>query len=99
MTFPYVLWRTVLQGFFREAILWFNLNHQNVLKFKGIADEVPGLPGVCMVLQWAENGDLRKYLDQLVRNGLRGLIYVDKVDQWVCWLPSFVMTSPRPFAM
>ncbi len=64
-------------------MLWFNLDHRHILKFKGITENVVGISGPCMILQWAENKDLSRYLDGLVLGGLNGPKYVRKIDKWV----------------
>ncbi len=75
-----------IQHFFREAVLWFNIDHKNVIKVEGIAHELDGLSEFCIVLQWAENRDLRHHLDRLIIEGLAGQEYVRKVNKWVCCL-------------
>ncbi len=49
-----------------------------------------------MVLQWAENRDLRHYLDTLVQKGLSGSEYVVKVNKWVRGYVSLGGTSDLP---
>lgn len=75
-----------LKEFYREAVLWFNLDHKHVLQFRGISEEPDNLPGLCMILQWAENQDLQHYLETLVIEGLCGPLFVSKVNRWVCGL-------------
>lgn len=44
------------------------LDHEHILPFLGIADDV--FPGtVCMVVNWMENGSLRQYLKTQLQAG------------------------------
>ncbi|TCD61804.1 hypothetical protein EIP91_007890 [Steccherinum ochraceum] len=53
------------QAFNREAILWMNLSHPNILQFWGVSTDVFRHPAICMVLPWMPNGNIRQYRDQL----------------------------------
>ncbi|KAK1224261.1 hypothetical protein PQX77_012839 [Marasmius sp. AFHP31] len=50
-----------LAEFCREALLWRQLDHPNVLSFLGVNVELFA-PGFCLVLPWMENGDILSYL-------------------------------------
>lgn len=64
-------------------MLWFNLDHKHILKFKGISEGLDYIPGPCMILQWGENMDLGRHLDRLVSKGLTGPEFARKVHKWV----------------
>ena len=53
-----------IQKFFREALLWRDLSHPNVLPFYGIDFET-FLPRACMVSPWMPNGTLIKHIEDL----------------------------------
>ncbi|KAK7686491.1 hypothetical protein QCA50_010088 [Cerrena zonata] len=47
--------------FAREALLWRQMKHENVLEFHGIdMVQFPSMP--CMVLPWVEHGNIRHYM-------------------------------------
>ncbi|KAJ3485094.1 hypothetical protein NLI96_g5191 [Meripilus lineatus] len=70
--------------FYREAVLWYNTNHTHILKFHGVFGQIGDPSGLCMVLQWAENQDLSKYLDILVtQQHLSGQEYISTVNLWL----------------
>lgn len=52
----------VMQVFCREAALWSQLKHMNVLPFYGIYKLQDSHERVCLVSPWMENGTLREYL-------------------------------------
>ncbi|KAL0058989.1 hypothetical protein AAF712_014304 [Marasmius tenuissimus] len=54
--------KTVLE-FCREALVWRQLDHPNVLPFLGVNTDLFA-PGFCLVLPWMENGDILKYMKQ-----------------------------------
>ena len=63
-------------------MLWFNLKNRYILPFWGISEDV--LPGISMVLPWAEHGDVMKYLDDLVcRRGVVGPHFLITVNRCV----------------
>ncbi|KAH8105621.1 kinase-like domain-containing protein [Phellopilus nigrolimitatus] len=54
-------WKNVHRELCKEAILWRNLKHKNILPFLGLcANEFA--PRIAMVSLWMKNGDLRSYL-------------------------------------
>ncbi|TCD61327.1 hypothetical protein EIP91_008588 [Steccherinum ochraceum] len=72
------------QAFLREAILWMNLSHTNVLPFAGVAEEVFKNPTLCMVLPWMPNGNIRQYRDEMQGQGkLDGPLFDMQISQWL----------------
>ncbi|KAF9448603.1 kinase-like protein [Macrolepiota fuliginosa MF-IS2] len=51
-----------LKGFTREAIVWKQLNHPNLLPFYGIYQLDDRNGRVCLVSPWMENGNISEYL-------------------------------------
>lgn len=77
-----------LQLLYREAVLWYNIDHSNILTFTGVSERIPQLPGLSFVLPWAEHMDLARYLDNLRSEGLSGKACVQKINKWVRFLLS-----------
>ncbi|EFI27044.1 TKL/TKL-ccin protein kinase [Coprinopsis cinerea okayama7 len=86
---------SIIRGYGREAILWSQLHHPNVLPFYGIylwPSEDSGPTWVCLLSPWMANGNLSQYLEArpaldrmpLVRDIARGLNYLHSLD------PSFI---------
>ncbi|TCD68025.1 hypothetical protein EIP91_011636 [Steccherinum ochraceum] len=72
------------QAFLREAILWMNLSHDNVLRFIGVAEDVFRNPSVCMIIPWMHNGNIRQYRDKLQTDGkLAGPAFEEHVNEWL----------------
>jgi serine/threonine protein kinase len=44
----------------REAVIWKDLSHRNVLPLLGVSDSKPPY----MLSEWMKNGDLRNYLEK-----------------------------------
>ncbi|KAF9443254.1 kinase-like protein [Macrolepiota fuliginosa MF-IS2] len=53
-----------LKGFTREAIVWKQLNHPNLLPFCGIYQLDDGNGRICLVSPWMENGNIIEYLKE-----------------------------------
>lgn len=71
------------QAFYRECILWKSLNHQHVLPFYGVAEDLFS-NSVCIILPWMENGRIRDYVERLRRHGrLMGQDFPAAVVHWV----------------
>ncbi|THU86153.1 kinase-like protein [Dendrothele bispora CBS 962.96] len=51
----------IISDFRREALLWRQLNHPNLLAFLGVNTELFA-PGFCLVSPWMANGDVISYL-------------------------------------
>ncbi|KAK7437368.1 Rho guanine nucleotide exchange factor [Stygiomarasmius scandens] len=52
------------KAFLKEAILWKQLNHPNVLPFLGLYFLDATKHRICLISPWMENGNLRKYLSK-----------------------------------
>ena len=63
--------------------MWKGLKHKNVLPFLGVSEGV--FEGVlCMVSPWLENGNVRRYLRDVVNRGeLSGKTYFETIYRWV----------------
>ncbi|KAL0066403.1 Rho guanine nucleotide exchange factor [Marasmius tenuissimus] len=77
----------MIKAFTREAMIWRNLNHPNILPFTGMYwfNEAQGQ--LCLVSPWMENGNLLQFLtnnsdvdhttqQQLAKNVAQGLAYL-----------------------
>ncbi|KAJ7575172.1 kinase-like domain-containing protein [Mycena floridula] len=53
----------LLKDFCREALLWKQLDHPNVLPFLGVTLELFA-PSFCLVSPWMSNGNVMQYLEQ-----------------------------------
>ncbi|KAJ7933117.1 kinase-like domain-containing protein, partial [Mycena leptocephala] len=53
---------TLLKGFRKEAIIWRQLTHPNLLPFFGVYFLVDTRPRLCLVSPWMENGHIYNYL-------------------------------------
>jgi len=53
---------TGIQEFFKEAILWRQLDHPNVLPFLGLYFLDDSRQRVCLISPWMRNGNLRHFL-------------------------------------
>lgn len=51
-----------LQSFAREAILWSQLEHPNVLPFYGLYRLGDQSDRVCLVSPWMDNGNVSEYI-------------------------------------
>ncbi len=49
------------QNFCREALVWRNLKHPNVLPFLGVSTEL-FVPSFCLISPWMENGNIMSFL-------------------------------------
>ena len=66
------------KAFMLESLIWRHLDHEYVLPFLGIADELsPGT--LCMVTPLMENGNIREYIQSLETEYL----LVTQVYNWV----------------
>jgi serine/threonine protein kinase len=50
------------QEFCREAVLWRQLHHPNVLPFYGVCHWEDDLSRICLVSPWMSNGNILRYL-------------------------------------
>ncbi|KAJ7504616.1 kinase-like domain-containing protein [Mycena galericulata] len=53
---------TLLKGFHKEAIIWRQLAHPNLLPFFGVYFLADTRPRLCLVSPWMENGNIYNYL-------------------------------------
>jgi serine/threonine protein kinase len=51
------------KDFSREAVLWRQLSHPNLLPFYGVYHFKEDRNRVCMVSPWMENGNVKGYLE------------------------------------
>ncbi|KAJ7233211.1 kinase-like domain-containing protein [Mycena rebaudengoi] len=65
--------RRICWQFCREALVWQNLKHPNILPLIGIDRE--SFPSLCMVSPWMEHGTIMKYLNDHGR---------ERVDKLLC---------------
>lgn len=73
-----------LKAFSREALVWRQTNHPNVLSFYGVYQLDEMYRRICLISPWMENGNIREYLlakpqtnrPALARDVLRGLRYL-----------------------
>ncbi|KAJ7185295.1 kinase-like domain-containing protein, partial [Mycena filopes] len=66
--------RRLRKRFYREALLWKDLRHPNILSFLGI-DRASFPSSLCMVSPWMENGTVLKYLKEHGRARIGELLY------------------------
>ena len=59
---PQLLFRGVPQNFAREAVIWRQLAHPNVLPFFGVFRLGTMRDRLCLACPWMENGNLANYL-------------------------------------
>lgn len=45
-----------------EAMVWWQLRHENILPLSGVAFEVPHKVSIALVAPWMENGPLNVFL-------------------------------------
>ncbi|KAI3615128.1 hypothetical protein WG66_016743 [Moniliophthora roreri] len=72
----------VIRHFLREAILWRQLDHPNVLPFLGLYFLDSEKRRLCLISPWMENGNLVEYLENTPRSDvdhrmLRDIIHAD----------------------
>ncbi|PBK60221.1 kinase-like protein [Armillaria solidipes] len=78
---------TIISKFCREALVWRNVKHPNVLPFLGVNKELFA-PSFCLISPWMDNGDivsfLRHYpgLDRLksITDVARGMAYLHSLE-------------------
>ncbi|KAK7049997.1 hypothetical protein VNI00_005428 [Paramarasmius palmivorus] len=57
----------VLKNFMREAIVWRQLEHPNLLPFLGLFYLDPSKQRLCLICPWMENGNLIQFLERTPR--------------------------------
>ncbi|KAJ7141940.1 kinase-like domain-containing protein [Mycena crocata] len=61
-------------NFYREALVWKELDHPNILRFIGV-DRETFAPSVGMVSPWMANGNILQYLDSHGRDDVNKLLF------------------------
>ncbi|KAK0193254.1 kinase-like domain-containing protein [Armillaria mellea] len=77
----------VIKNFCREALVWRNLKHPNVLPFLGVSTKL-FVPSFCLISPWMENGNIMNFLaanpghDRLVsiKEVASGMAYLHSLD-------------------
>ncbi|KAJ3490037.1 hypothetical protein NLI96_g1704 [Meripilus lineatus] len=71
------------RAFYRESLIWQGLNHECVLPFYGISEDV--FEGaLCMVSPWSETGNVREFLKEVREGGsIVGQDYLDMIHPWL----------------
>ncbi|KAK7014133.1 Rho guanine nucleotide exchange factor [Paramarasmius palmivorus] len=59
--------KKVLKNFVREAIVWRQLDHPNLLPFLGLFFLTESKQQLCLISPWAENGNLIQFLERTPR--------------------------------
>ena len=74
-----------LKAFIREAMIWRDLNHPNIVPFMGVHGFEGDRKQMCLVSPWMENGNLLQFL--------KGNPEVDRKTQQtlVCNLSDFIV--------
>ena len=73
-----------LKAFYKEALIWHQLDHPHILPLLGIIEDPSGFT-ISMVLPWMENGSLRSYVATMrEKRELVGDAYLTAVETWVC---------------
>lgn len=72
-----------LKAFYKEALIWHQLDHPHILPLLGIIEDPSGFT-ISMVLPWMENGNVRQYLDKKVKEVRFQARYTLTIIQWVC---------------
>ncbi|KAF9011554.1 hypothetical protein BDZ89DRAFT_963934, partial [Hymenopellis radicata] len=53
----------LLKDCFREALVWRQLRHRNVLPFLGVSNDLFA-PSFCLISPWMENGNIMSFLER-----------------------------------
>ncbi|PBL04500.1 kinase-like protein [Armillaria gallica] len=77
----------LIKNFCREALVWRNLKHPNVLPFLGVSTEL-FVPSFCLISPWMENGNIMSFLatnpahDRLgsIKEVASGMAYLHSLD-------------------
>ncbi|KAK0435392.1 kinase-like domain-containing protein [Armillaria borealis] len=78
---------TIISKFCREALVWRNVKHPNVLPFLGVNKEIFA-PSFCLISPWMDNGDIMSFLrrhprlDRLksITDVARGMAYLHSLE-------------------
>ncbi|KAK7062516.1 Rho guanine nucleotide exchange factor [Paramarasmius palmivorus] len=77
----------VLKNFLREAIVWRQLEHPNVLPFLGLYFLNARQQRLCLISPWMENGNLVQFLERTPRSDvnhrqLAPVLFTDAMQAW-----------------
>ncbi|KAK7437373.1 Rho guanine nucleotide exchange factor [Stygiomarasmius scandens] len=76
----------LLKEFFKEAILWRQLDHPNVLPFLGLYFLDDSTQRVCLISPWMPNGNLRHFLSNNPDSSIDRARLVHDVACGICYL-------------
>ncbi|KAK1218791.1 hypothetical protein PQX77_018501 [Marasmius sp. AFHP31] len=62
--------KNLIKGYMREAILWKQLRHPNLLPFIGMYYLDEGRNQLCLISPWMDRGDLTRYLKNTLRENV-----------------------------
>lgn len=74
---------TSIKAFYKEALIWHQLDHPHILPFPGVIEDESGII-LSMVLPWMENGNVRQYLNKKMKEAQFRARYIPSIIQWVC---------------
>lgn len=79
-----------LQAIAGECLLWVGLDHEHILRFRGISeDALAPWPGICIITPFMTNGDVMSYMKKRLKDGkLPGKEFSKTVIRWVRQLAS-----------
>ncbi|KAK0486542.1 hypothetical protein IW261DRAFT_1456002 [Armillaria novae-zelandiae] len=60
---PKIVRENILRQFCREALVWRQLHHPNILPFLGVNGDLFD-PSFCLISPWMKNGNLMSYLEE-----------------------------------
>ncbi|KAF9255260.1 hypothetical protein L218DRAFT_1036273 [Marasmius fiardii PR-910] len=78
----------LLKDYMREAILWQELEHPNLLPFMGIYYLNDTRTQLCLVSPWMEQGNLTKYLENVSGEVVDHYLLVYAIFTSLCYLSS-----------
>ncbi|KAJ3485618.1 hypothetical protein NLI96_g4827 [Meripilus lineatus] len=69
--------------FYREALIWHQLDHPHILNLLGVSEDASGTT-LSMVLPWIEYGNVRQHLDKKMRETqFRGPFFLSTILRWL----------------
>ncbi|KAJ3482587.1 hypothetical protein NLI96_g6879 [Meripilus lineatus] len=75
--------KSLRKAFYREALIWHQLDHPHVLSLLGVSEDASGRM-LYMVLPWIEYGNVRQLLDQKMRETqFRGPFFLTTITIWL----------------
>ncbi|THU93880.1 kinase-like protein [Dendrothele bispora CBS 962.96] len=76
----------LVKGFLKEAILWRQLDHPNVLPFLGLYFLDTSKQRVCLISPWMENGNLTQYLKENPQDSIDRVVLAYDVARGLAYL-------------